>query len=958
MSAQRALFAFENDLGSPVVWLVNVGHPLTSAATPKDPAKTSPSTMPATTPLRIAGVQRVGRREHREREQAGPEEHEDDEVGNGGEVGPDRGRDEERDDEPHDEERGDDGGHPLEGPSPLGLALGPAAARRGGTALRLGFPLVVERPEGTPWVPGRVIGMESDLRILGDPVPVPALRATPLDELPVHHAGGRNRERYFSLTQPPARGARVRPAPTPSALRRGGPPEGDAHHVPRDGRAPWPTKERSASAIALDTDRELVLFDCGEGTQRQFFQSSASFMRVRRVFISHFHGDHFLGLPGLIQSMSLNHRTEPLDLYGPPDAKEVFDQVLKLGYFTLRFPITLHALSPGESVDLDGYSVRTAEAVHPVPTLAYRLEEGPKRGRFDGAARPALGIRGADFARLEAGESVKVGDDHRSSRGRDGTPASRTGDRLLRGQRAVPGDRETRPPATLLIHEATTGAELEKEANQWGHSARQAAELAKAAEVQELFLTHFSSRYKELEPLETEAKARLRRRPRRARPASTILSASHERGVDLVVTGIGELATLANGAGSTHRGGRQRTRRRIENAALAVRDGGVRGRRHGAAGVDGDVRLRPAAERSSTSTGGAPWCPGFVDAHTHVLYAGDRLGELAQKIGGMSYLEIAEEGGGLFRTVRFRPAAPRRARSFAETAARLRRMARAGTTTAEVKSGYALTHAGELGLLETIPKLARETGLRPRPDVPRRPRRPTRARARTPSATSRRSSNGRSRGCPTSAGEVRGRVLRTGILHALPVRTDPPSPPRPRLGGKIHADEFVYSEGAALAAHLKLRAGGASSDRPRRGPWPARPRRGDGGPAAGHAARRPSRRCTAPGGRWSTPGVPVALGTDLSPNSPVESMPLVVAHAVHSARLTPAEAITAATVNAAHAVGAAERAGSHLRRPPGGFCAVRRSHGRPDRVRIGLFQAPFIVRENTFLRGESDPRFK
>jgi ribonuclease Z len=270
----------------------------------------------------------------------------------------------------------------------------------------------------------------------------------------------------------------------------------------------WPTKERSASAIALDTEHELVLFDCGEGTQRQFFQSSASFMRVRRVFITHFHGDHFLGLPGLIQSMCLNHRTEPLDLYGPPDAKEIFDQVLKLGYFTLRFPVEVHALAPGHSVELDGYTVRSAAADHPVPTLAYRLEEGPKRGRFDGALARSLGIRGADFAQLEAGQTVRVGD--RVVRPDEVMGPPRPG-------RAIVYSGDTAPTreieklahrATLLIHEATVGVELEAEANQWGHSsARQAAELARAAEVQELFLTHFSSRYKEVEPLETEARA-------------------------------------------------------------------------------------------------------------------------------------------------------------------------------------------------------------------------------------------------------------------------------------------------------------------------------------------------------------------------------------------------------------------------------------------------------------------
>jgi ribonuclease Z len=269
----------------------------------------------------------------------------------------------------------------------------------------------------------------------------------------------------------------------------------------------WPTKERSASAIALDTEQELVLFDCGEGTQRQFFQSSASFMRVRRVFLTHFHGDHFLGLPGLIQSMCLNNREERLDIYGPPDSKEMVDRVLRMGYFTLRFPVEVHPLSAGETVELPGYTIRTAAADHPVPTLAYRLEEREKRGRFDGALARSLGIRGPDFARLEAGESVRVGATVVHPADVMGPP---------RPGRSVVYSGDTAPSAevgklatgaTVLIHEATTSVELEAEANKWGHSsARQAATLARDAHVGTLFLTHFSSRYKELQPLEDEAK--------------------------------------------------------------------------------------------------------------------------------------------------------------------------------------------------------------------------------------------------------------------------------------------------------------------------------------------------------------------------------------------------------------------------------------------------------------------
>jgi ribonuclease Z len=271
----------------------------------------------------------------------------------------------------------------------------------------------------------------------------------------------------------------------------------------------WPTKDRSASAIALDTERELVLLDCGEGTQRQFFQSTASFMRVRRIFLSHFHGDHFLGLPGLIQSMCLNNRTDPLDVYGPPDAREMVERVLAVGYFTLRFPVRIHPLSPGATVELPGYTLTTAKAEHPVPALAYRIDEGPKRGRFDAALARSLGIRGADFARLERGEVVDI--DGRSVRPEDVLGPARSGRSIVYSGDSSPSDaiRQLAHRATVLIHESTTAQDLESVANKWGHSsARQAATIALEAGVGRLILTHFSSRYKALEPLETEARTR------------------------------------------------------------------------------------------------------------------------------------------------------------------------------------------------------------------------------------------------------------------------------------------------------------------------------------------------------------------------------------------------------------------------------------------------------------------
>jgi ribonuclease Z len=269
----------------------------------------------------------------------------------------------------------------------------------------------------------------------------------------------------------------------------------------------WPTKERSASAIALDTEKELLLLDCGEGTQRQFFHSPMSFMKVRRVFITHFHGDHFLGLPGLIQSMCLNQRSDSLDIYGPPDAEEMVGRALGMGYFTRRFPIEVHALQPGTKLDLEGYSVETALAEHTVPALSYRIEEHSRRGRFDVERARTLGLKGTDFRHLEDGETVHVG--HEVVRPEDVIGPRRPGRSVVYSGDTAPSDavRRLAYRSHLLIHEATTATELEAEANSWGHSsARQAAGIAAHAEVRQLILTHFSSRYKEVEQLEREAR--------------------------------------------------------------------------------------------------------------------------------------------------------------------------------------------------------------------------------------------------------------------------------------------------------------------------------------------------------------------------------------------------------------------------------------------------------------------
>jgi len=373
---------------------------------------------------------------------------------------------------------------------------------------------------------------------------------------------------------------------------------------------------------------------------------------------------------------------------------------------------------------------------------------------------------------------------------------------------------------------------------------------------------------------------------------------------DLVVTGIGELATLS--PGPVPRIGRAMSELGlVRDAAVAVADG-----RFVFAGRERSLRASVRLAR-----GGVRWnaegrsvVPGFVDAHTHVLFAGDRHGEVARKIEGASYAEIARGGGGLFATVRATRAASS-AHLLDVIEHRLRRMAALGTTTLEVKSGYALDHAGELRLLRLVPLLARRTGLRLVATF-------LGAHAVPPEYRGRASDY-----VQTLIDRTLPEVARLGLARYCDVFCEPGffSPVQAErllraaaalgLGTKIHADEFVRSGGARVAARLRVTSADhllAASDADRR----ALARAGVTAvllpvtPFASMAAFPGVGRATVDA------GVAVALGSDLSPNSWVESMGTVLSHAVYGARLSPAEALTAATVNAAHALGVAGEAGT------------------------------------------------
>ncbi|MCK4718632.1 MAG: ribonuclease Z [Thermoplasmata archaeon] len=268
----------------------------------------------------------------------------------------------------------------------------------------------------------------------------------------------------------------------------------------------WPSKEAGVSAIALGLPKRAFLFDCGEGTQRQLMFSSISFMSISHIFLTHYHGDHFLGLPGLIQSMSLNDRTDKLTIVGPGNIQRLVESLLSLGYFNLTFPVeTLEAI-PGEELKLGNIGVTPFANDHTVPGVGYVVEEQLRPGRFDKKAALRLGVpEGPLFARLQRGESVEVKGSKIGPEGIVGPP--RPGRKVV-----LTGDtRPLAPPDSwegcdVLVHDATFSDEMEERSGRYGHStAKQAAVAAKSIGARMLCLVHRSPRYKDTNVLLEEA---------------------------------------------------------------------------------------------------------------------------------------------------------------------------------------------------------------------------------------------------------------------------------------------------------------------------------------------------------------------------------------------------------------------------------------------------------------------
>jgi len=271
-----------------------------------------------------------------------------------------------------------------------------------------------------------------------------------------------------------------------------------------------PTVERGVAAVALVREGETMLVDCGEGTQRQMMRYGVSF-NFGDLFFTHFHTDHVLGAIGLIRTLSLQGRTEPLRIWGPRGLAQLMKRADALGGERLTYPVDVNELAPGQAVKRKDYAMMPYAVEHRgAVAVGYALIEDERRGRFNPDLARSLGIpEGPLWGKIHKGEAIVLED------GRIIEPSVLVGPTRAGRRVVITGD--TRPcaatievaqGANLLVHESTFGDEEAERALETGHStAREAAQVAAAAGVAQLALTHFSARYsRDPSPLDREAR--------------------------------------------------------------------------------------------------------------------------------------------------------------------------------------------------------------------------------------------------------------------------------------------------------------------------------------------------------------------------------------------------------------------------------------------------------------------
>jgi ribonuclease Z len=258
-----------------------------------------------------------------------------------------------------------------------------------------------------------------------------------------------------------------------------------------------PTAKRALSATLVRRGGDRLLFDCAEGTQRQLLRSDVGLVELEEIFLTHYHADHYLGLPGMLKTFALRGREIPLTIYGPKGLEELFGTLRRI-FGRLPYPVSTVVLEPDACLERDGYRIEPFEVDHHVTAIGYALVEDERPGRFDVDEATRLGVPdGRERGLLQRGESVTLAD------GRVVAPSEVLGEARAGRKVVLAGD--TAPSATvvtaaagadLLVHEATFLADERERARETGHStAGEAALVAREAGVKLLALTHVSTRY-------------------------------------------------------------------------------------------------------------------------------------------------------------------------------------------------------------------------------------------------------------------------------------------------------------------------------------------------------------------------------------------------------------------------------------------------------------------------------
>ena len=274
--------------------------------------------------------------------------------------------------------------------------------------------------------------------------------------------------------------------------------------------AATPTIDRNVAGLSVQREGEMLLFDCGEGNQRQMMRYGVGFS-FKEVFFTHYHADHLLGITGLLRTMGLQDRSAPVTLYGPKGAQRILNAAISLGIERNKFPVEILEIKPGDTLAREEYDIVVFETEHRADTVGYALVEHTRRGRFNPDRARELGIpEGPLWGRLHKGQTVTL-DDGRTFTPADLVGAPRPGRRLVYSGDTRPhlSVIEASKGADLLIHEATFAGDEQERARETGHStAAEAARVALEAGVRRLVLTHISSRYnRDANELLAEARA-------------------------------------------------------------------------------------------------------------------------------------------------------------------------------------------------------------------------------------------------------------------------------------------------------------------------------------------------------------------------------------------------------------------------------------------------------------------